>query len=105
MPQALWENLDAFLQVAEFATIAAISRDGVQLREVAGIFDDPYLNAELGEYELDTSRPRLTCKWSDISDVLRGDVVRLDGRDFDVLTNAQPDGTGMGILQMAAVDP
>lgn len=103
MAQALWENLDAFLRVAEFATVATISRDGVELRQVAGIFDDPYLNAELGEYDMDTTHPRLTCKWSDISDVVRGDVVRLDGRDFDVITNAQPDGTGMGLLSMAAV--
>lgn len=104
MPQALWEDLDAFLQVAEFATTAAIFRDGAKLREIAGIFDDPYLNAELGEYELDSTRPRLTCKWVDIADVVRGDVVTLDGMTFDVLTNAQPDGTGMGMLSMARVD-
>mgnify|MGYP002756191401 CR=1 FL=1 len=66
-----------------------------------GIFDDPYLNAELGEYELDSTRPRLTCRWDDVRDVTRGDVVEIDGTAYDVVTNAQPDGTGMGLLALA----
>ena len=62
------------------------------------IFDEPYLNAELGEYELDTNQPRLTCKWKNVQDVARGDV---GGRPYDVVTNAQPDGTGMALLALA----
>ena len=94
MPQHAWEDLDAFLQVDEFAT-------WVTERRIRGIFDDPYLNAELGEYELDSTRPRLTCRWDDVRDVTRGDVVEIDGTAYDVVTNAQPDGTGMGLLALA----
>lgn len=66
------------------------------------IFDEPYLNAELGEYELDTNQPRLTCKWKNVQDVARGDVVEVGGRPYDVVTNnAQPDGTGMALLALA----
>ena len=65
------------------------------------IFDEPYLNAELGEYELDTNQPRLTCKWKNVQDVARGDVVEVGGRPYDVVTNAQSDGTGMALLALA----
>lgn len=101
MPKPAWEDLDAFLNVDEFAVSATVTfQDGTTMA-VRGIFDDPYLNAELGEYELDSSRPRLTCKEADVIDVRRGDTVTIDGRVYDVLTTAQPDGTGMAQLEMA----
>ena len=101
MPRLAWEDLDAFLQVDEFATWATVRLQDGGERRIRGIFDDPYLNAELGEYELDSTRPRLTCRWDDVRDVTRGDVVEIDGTTYDVVTNAQPDGTGMGLLALA----
>lgn len=101
MPQHAWEDLDTFLQVDEFATWATVRLQDGGERRIRGIFDDPYLNAELGEYELDSTRPRLTCRWDDVRDVTRGDVVEIDGTVYDVVTNAQPDGTGMGLLALA----
>ena len=101
MPQHAWEDLDTFLQVDEFATWATVRLQDGGERRIRGIFDDPYLNAELGEYELDSTRPRLTCRWADVRDVTRGDVVEIDGTVYDVVTNAQPDGTGMGLLALA----
>ena len=101
MPQHAWEDLDTFLQVDEFATWATVRLQAGAERRIRGIFDDPYLNAELGEYELDSTRPRLTCRWDDVRDVTRGDVVEIDGTTYDVVTNAQPDGTGMGLLALA----
>ena len=44
---------------------------------------------------------RLTCKWKNVQDVARGDVVEVGGRPYDVVTNAQPDGTGMALLALA----
>lgn len=99
-----WENLDAFLNVGEFATVATIELAHGETIEVTGIFDDPYLNAQLGEYEADTSQPRFTCKWTDVLDVRRGDVARIDGQAYDVLSAAQPDGTGMALLSLAVQD-
>lgn len=101
MPTLAWEDLGAFLNADEFATTVTLrSQDGTE-RQITAIFDDPYLNAELGEYELDTNRPRLTCKESDVLGVTRGDVVEIDGKTYDVLTGPQPDGTGMAMLEMA----
>lgn len=101
MPSPAWEDLDAFLNVDEFAVLATVRLQGGTTRAVRGIFDDPYLNAQLGEYELDTVRPRLTCKESDLVGVLRGDEVEIDGKVYDVLSTPNPDGTGMAILEMA----
>lgn len=101
MPKPAWEDLDVFLSADEFATNATVRLQEGGTRIVRGIFDDPYLNAELGEYEFDTNRPRLTCKEADVIGVKRGDLVDIDGRVYDVLSSPQPDGTGMALLEMA----
>lgn len=96
-----WENLDIFLDTDDFAIRATLRLQDNGERVVTGIFDDPYLNAETGEYELDTTQPRLTCRWVDVQDVTRGDTVEVEGRVYDVVTNAQPDGAGMATLALA----
>ena len=98
---AVWESLDTFLDTDDFAIQATLRLQSGQTRQVRAIFDEPYLNAELGEYELDTNQPRLTCKCKDAQDVARGDVVEVGGRPYEVVTNAQPDGTGMALLALA----
>ena len=101
MGNRAWEDLDVFLSEKEFAVAAVVRLGDGSSRLVRGIFDDPYLNAEAGEYELDTAQPRLTCKWADVRDVRRGDTLEVEGRVYDVVTHAQADGTGMAILALA----
>lgn len=101
MPTPAWDDLDAFVSTDDFAIAATVRLQDGGTRIVRGIFDDPYLNAQLGEYEMDTSRPRLTCKEADVIGVLRGDLVDIEGKTYDVLTSAQPDGTGMAVLDLA----
>jgi hypothetical protein len=101
MPTPAWDDLDAFLAVDEFAVKATVRLQDGGARMVPGIFDDPYLNAQLGEYESDTTRPRFTCKEADVIGVLRGDLVDINGRTYDVLSSPQPDGTGMALLDLA----
>lgn len=101
MPTPAWDDLDAFVNTDDFAVLATVTLQDGTARSVPGIFDDPYLNAQLGEYELDTSRPRLTCKEADVIGVLRGDRVDIGGKTYDVLTSAQADGTGMAVLELA----
>ena len=105
MTSPSWENLDVFLQtdaVGGFAITATIQlADGSDDKLVTGIFDEPYLNAQLGEYEVDDAQPRFTCKSSDVKGVARGDDLLLpDGRKFHVMTYPQQDGTGMSILKL-----
>ena len=101
MPQAAFDDLNAFISTEEFAVTATVRLQGGGTRVITGIFDDPHLNAELGEYEADISRPRFTCKESDAINVLREDVVEINGLTYDIITSAQPDGTGMALLELA----
>lgn len=99
-----WENLDDFLATDEnggFATPAVLLFSTGQRRTVSVIFDDPYFNAQLGEYDAESSQPRILGKLSDLAHVKRGDAVTVDGKDYDVMTSALPDGTGMATVMLA----
>lgn len=102
-----WEKLDDFLQTGDFADVAIISFHAGGTHTLVGIFDDPYLNAEIGEYEMDTTKPRFTCKLADVLAVRRGDSISIKingaavGTVYDILTGAHPDGTGMAMLELA----
>lgn len=105
MTSPSWEILDVFLQtdaVGGFAITATVQfANGSDDKPVTGIFDEPYLNAQLGEYEVDEVQPRFTCKSIDVDDVKRGDILLLpDGLKFHVMTYPQQDGTGMSTLKL-----
>ncbi|MFY0309637.1 head-tail joining protein [Leisingera sp. D0M16] len=101
MPAPSWENADAFLQLDDFAIEATVTPQGGVSRTIRGIFDDPYLNAQLGEYEADASDPRLTCKETDVADLAEQDQVQIGAKNYYLLTAPQPDGTGFAVLRMA----
>lgn len=101
MPAPIWDNPDAFLSLDDFAVEVVVTpREGVS-RTIRGIFDEPYMNAQIGEYEADSSDPRLTCKASDVADLRDKDAVVIEGRTYYLLTDPQPDGTGFAVLHMA----
>ena len=101
MPASGFEDVSEFFDFDEFAVEATITRDdGVRI-PVAGIFDEPYLNAELGEYELDTSAPRLVVDERQVADVRRGDKVLIGSVIYDIMTAPQSDGAGLATLRLA----
>lgn len=101
MPAPDWEDLNDFLDEKEFATAVTITRaDGVVLT-LSGIYEDQYMDAQLGEYVMDTTRPRVWCKQLDVSGVQRGDICEVDGVTYDVMGQPQSDGTGMAMLDLA----
>lgn len=95
-----WENLDDFLDPADFAGPVVLHPQNGQDRTINGIFDAPFLNAQLGEYEPETSQPRVTAKASDLVGITRGDMATVDGEVYDVMA-VEPDGTGMAVLRLA----
>lgn len=100
MPSPDWEDLNVFFD--EFADIATINlADETVIENVKCIYDDPYFNAQLGEYDMDTSRPRITCKMSDVTNVSRGDTLTIKSKTYDILTSPQGDGTGLAMLDLA----
>jgi hypothetical protein len=102
MPTPSWDNLDAFLDPADFAGSVLLQLADGSSRTVQAIFDEPYLNAQLGEYEPDTTQPRITAKAIDLAGLARGDLATVDGTTYDVMGAPQPDGTGMAVLPLAA---
>lgn len=101
MPSPSWEDLDVFLDVDDFATPASIEFQAGGTVTVNGIFSDPFMNAQLGEFDLNTSEPRLLCKESEVLAVRRGDRVTIDGKVYDVLNGPQATGDGMANLALA----
>lgn len=112
MPAPLWEDLDVFLDTDDFALSGTVTlASGAVLPTFAGIFDDPYMNAELGEYDMDNAKPRFLCKEADVADVRRGDTILVFQKNkrgvvvwsktFDILTGAQSTGDGMALLELA----
>lgn len=111
MPAPSWENLDAFLQLDDFGGFAHRAvitlQGGGTIGPLAGIFDDPYLNAQLGEYQMDTSAPRFLAKETDFPGVRRGDSFYLVnkagvrvGKIYSIMTYPHADGTGMATLEL-----
>lgn len=95
-----WDNLDDFLDTDDFATVATFTSQAGATKQVKGIFDEPYLDAQLGEYNMDASSPRFTCKAGDAAGTKRNDTCAIGGNQYDVLS-VQPDGTGMATVQLA----
>ena len=91
MPSPSWENLDDFFSTDEFGLEAIINIQDAGTIVVSGILDDPYLNAELGEYDTDTNDPRLTCKEVDILAVRRGDTAVINDKTYDILNSPESD--------------
>ncbi|RKR02596.1 hypothetical protein C7446_2314 [Kushneria sinocarnis] len=101
MPAPDWEDLDVFLDEDEFACRVFVQRaDGVEL-SLSGLFEDAYYDAQLGEYAMDSIRPRVWCQRVDVPGVQRGDTCRIEGTRYDILTEPQGDGTGMAMLELA----
>lgn len=65
-----------------------------------GIFDNGFLDANIGETALDTTAPRLTCLHSDVVVLPREATVTVKGKTYSV-TQVQPDGTGFAIVALA----
>ena len=100
MPSPSWENLDAFMSLDEFALTAIVwVSEGVS-REVVGIFDDAYFDAQLGEYRLDTSSPRLQSRASSLAGIVRGNLITIEGAEYLALGVPQFDGTGMATVEL-----
>lgn len=107
MPKPSWENLNVFFQtdtVGGFADVATFELVDGEVRQITGIFDDPYLNAELGEYEVDTSAPRFTCAETDAQGIGRKDIMTLGGKRYSVMAYPKSDGVGVAIIQLEPLE-
>lgn len=101
MPAPAWENLDDFLSLDDFASSATFMLADNSTRVVVGIFDDPVVNAQTGEYDMAIAQPRLTCKAADVAGIRKNDRAVIDGVSYYVDHNPHHDGTGMTVIQLS----
>ncbi len=102
MPAPAWENPADFLDPGDFGTKADfVTEAGRAIPGVAGIFDDAVMSAETGEYNLAAGIPRFTCTFASVAMLKKGDTAKIDGRDFMLMHNPRPDGTGWAVLEFA----
>jgi hypothetical protein len=107
MPHPSWDNPAEFVDQDDFAVRGVILfQDGTR-REITGIYDGPYREGKLGEYEQDTTKPKFTCVEGVCKGARRGDgleVYEADGvtlfGTFNIMTYPQPDGTGLEVLEL-----
>lgn len=111
MPTPRWDNLDDFLDMDEFAVTCTVVQGGITRAPFTCIFDDPYFDTQVGEYNFDQTNPRIMGKAAAMAGIRRGAVATLTGQDLPpqgislaVLDAPKPDGTGMAMLQLG-VEP
>lgn len=96
-PQAL----QVFLNTNHFAELFAFNICGDQQSEFSAIFDEEYLEIDLGHTQQTTKNPELTARDIDLEGVKTGTVVvRLSNGNKYSVTDIQPDGTGMTLLKL-----
>ena len=67
---------------------------------VNGIFDVPYLDAKMGQQELNTRAPRFVCIDSEVDAVKLDTPVTINGRRYYV-NDIDPEGTGTTTLHLS----
>lgn len=94
------DPLDVFIaDFAENEEIVFEWEDGT--KTCKGIFDNGFVDAQIGETSLTTTQPRLTCKASDVVGVVPIEAeVEIRGKNYSV-TDIQPDGTGFAVVTLA----
>jgi hypothetical protein len=95
---AFTENLDAFLNIDDFAITAAFTpRGGSTAVDIIGIFDNEYLVVNENEYGgIAATNPMFTTKTANVANA-RGGTLVVDSVTYDI-TEDKPDGQGMTIL-------
>ena len=84
----------------EEVVFAFMTGDDETTVSVQAIFDNGFVDTNIGETVLDTTAPRLTCIASEVASVSREATCTVRGKTYSV-TQIQPDGTGFSIVHLA----
>lgn len=102
MPTPVWDDLDDFLSLDDFAITA--TPDGGQTFPL--IVEEQYFSAELGTYDMNTSDPWATAKASDVVGLKKRSRLAIKQNSalygvFWLTHDPEPDGTGMATLRLS----
>lgn len=87
------EPADVFFSSLDVKSVIFHLSEGGDI-PISAYFDNPFLDSNLGQTEMDTTGPYLTCKTSNLSRVATDNTVTVNNVDYRV-TKIQPDGTGV----------
>lgn len=69
--------------------------------DLLGIFDLTHTDSTLGYQAVKNSRPRLTCVFDDVKNVVRNSLVAVEGTEtIYKVFNIDDDGTGLAIIEL-----
>lgn len=92
-------DLDIFFSGLDERIVTFEMQEGGRC-EIVAYFDNAFYDSSIGETVLDTTRPRLTCKYTDVHNILRETIVNINDKKFSV-TQIQPDGNGLATVFLA----
>lgn len=99
-----WEDLDQFLDPADFGDVLTVTTGAGAGRQIAGIFDEVAVDAETGEFSMATAAdPTFACKASDVVGMKKHDEGTIAGVTYELTSDPLPDGTGMAVLNLGRV--
>ena len=91
-----------YIDSDEFAVSVTMSVGTIYETTITGIFDNDYFEVDAGQVGVSTSVPMITCRTTDISNVLYSHKATISGDDYKV-RDIQKDGTGMSVVVLEAV--
>lgn len=96
----MFENLNVFFSGLDAAEMVFATSP---VQRVTAYFDNAFQDINIGETIMDTTTPRLTCKYADVKDIPRGTPVTVGAANFSVV-QIQPEGTGLAMITLAHED-
>jgi hypothetical protein len=86
------EDFDIYF--VDFGESATYTAGGGSSADITVIFDNQAFAINMASGEISDSRPRATCKTSDVSNAKNGDTITIRTVSYTV-TDVNPDGTGI----------
>jgi hypothetical protein len=104
-----WEDLDQFIDPADFGDVLVVTSGAAVGREtrpgsggIEGIFDEVAVTAELSEFRTATAPdPEFACKAVDVVGMKKHDTGTIGGVEYFLDADPLPDGTGMAVLKLS----
>lgn len=104
MPTPKWDNLDVFVDLDDFAFTATRDDGGT----FPVILEEQYLSRELGTYDVDytveVGNPWITARARDLVGLKKRTRLKIDGVQYWLTHDPQPDGTGMATAKLSRSD-
>lgn len=84
---------DRTLLLADFGITATVTPSGGSASDITVIFDNEYIDVDIGEAGVQSTQPKFICKTTDVSSLTEGDTAVINSTTYYIQI-IQQDGTG-----------